>query len=431
MEDTNDSLRLASQFDCAVGIELLQSDTIQFQSLTGKIEKGSLLLSLCIFGKDFKHVKKFLGCDIISFYYGNKFYESDEYRKWSDCKKAVKGTIFLGKWIFNGFRLEELLNRLSTHVSEEGEKSISQASKLFKDRKMTLVEFVLTLKDITGTKNLVEAVAIGKGKKDLTRMMRGPRKRKLDLPDGLTCFSSLTPAQIIEFLSGSDIHKRKGAQNDGLFWEAVWPLLLARGWHSEQLRSWYTKTESLVFLVPGVAKFSRRGGLVKGMHYFDSALDVLNKVFSDPSLLEAVKEEEEPLKECENHDSISLFCNVVDTINHIDSENGMDPILLEEVDGSSSEPEPAKKQQKKMSEEPRPLFDLNYPPPVLFDLNYPPPVPDGFDPCGIFLTKDEDGLDCNEPKKPSDEEEQTTTVQAIENGVGRGRVVGGVLQLQE
>ncbi|KAF7817909.1 putative homeodomain transcription factor superfamily protein [Senna tora] len=46
----------------------------------------------------------------------------------------------------------------------------------------------------------------------------------------------------------------------------------------------------LVFLIPGVKKFSRRK-LVKGNHYFDSVSDVLSKVVSEPNLLELEVEE--------------------------------------------------------------------------------------------------------------------------------------------
>ncbi|RWW14491.1 hypothetical protein GW17_00021734 [Ensete ventricosum] len=102
-----------------------------------------------------------------------------------------------------------------------------------------------------------------------------------EIPVGKAC-SSLTSGDIIKILTG-DFRLSKAKSND-LFWEAVWPRLLARGWHSEQPKDVSSK-HALVFLIPGIKKFSRKK-LVKGYHYFDSVSDVLNKVASDPSLLE-------------------------------------------------------------------------------------------------------------------------------------------------
>jgi hypothetical protein len=106
-----------------------------------------------------------------------------------------------------------------------------------------------------------------------------------EIPSGKAC-STLTPLEIVNYLTG-DFRLSKARSND-LFWEAVWPRLLARGWHSEQPNSngcAAGSRHSLVFLIPGIKKFSRRK-LVKGNHYFDSVRDVLHKVASDPGLLE-------------------------------------------------------------------------------------------------------------------------------------------------
>lgn len=137
---------------------------------------------------------------------------------------------------------------------------------------------------------LIEAIGVGKGKKDLTGTAMEPVKTnhvcslQPEIPVGKAC-SSLTSADIIKFLTG-DFRLSKARSSD-LFWEAVWPRLLARGWHSEQPKnhSFSNSKNTLVFLVPGVKKFSRRR-LVKGDHYFDSLSDVLNKVASEPGLLE-------------------------------------------------------------------------------------------------------------------------------------------------
>jgi hypothetical protein len=136
----------------------------------------------------------------------------------------------------------------------------------------------------------VEAVGIGKGKDDLTGLAMEPGKMNQtfqlcpNLPTGKAC-SSLTPSDIIKFLTGG-FRLSKARCND-IFWEAVWPRLLARGWHSEQPKNqgYVSSKHCLVFLMPGVKKFSRRK-LVKGDHYFDSVRDVLSKVASEPKLLE-------------------------------------------------------------------------------------------------------------------------------------------------
>ena len=160
---------------------------------------------------------------------------------------------------------------------------------------MLLEEYVSSLKSMVGMNILVEAVGIGKGKQDLTSLALDPSKSNqvLNIPIGKAC-SSLTPNEIIKFLTG-DYRLSKARSND-LFWEAVWPLLLAQGWHSEEPsnRCYYAagSKHSLVFLAPGVKKFSRRG-LVKGTQYFDSVTDVLSKVALEPELLEVDIEKNE------------------------------------------------------------------------------------------------------------------------------------------
>lgn len=145
---------------------------------------------------------------------------------------------------------------------------------------------------------LVEAIGIGKGKHDLTGFVSDPIKANPVnpiLPIG-KAFSSLTNEDIIKFLTGG--FRLSKARSNDIFWEAVWPRLLARGWHSEQPRghSSVGSKNALVFLVPGINKFSKRK-LVKGNHYFDSVTDVLNKVVADPRLLEL---EAEGAKGCDS-----------------------------------------------------------------------------------------------------------------------------------
>lgn len=163
-----------------------------------------------------------------------------------------------------------------------------QVFKSFSDSQTSLMEFVFSLKSIVGTEGFVEAVGVGKGKHDLTGFVVDQSKPNQalpvhsDLPTGKDC-SSLTVEDIIKFLTG-DFRRSKTRSND-IFWEAVWPRLLAKGWHSEQPDDASTTKNCLVFLVPGIKKFSR-SKLTKGAHYFDSVSDVLKKVVATPSIID-------------------------------------------------------------------------------------------------------------------------------------------------
>lgn len=68
-------------------------------------------------------------------------------------------------------------------------------------------------------------------------------------------------------------------RSNDLFWEAVWPRLLVKGWTSVQ-----PKDHALTFLIPGIDSFPRED-LIKGIHYFVSVTDLLSKVASDPNLI--------------------------------------------------------------------------------------------------------------------------------------------------
>ncbi|KAL8239168.1 hypothetical protein R6Q59_015735 [Mikania micrantha] len=143
-------------------------------------------------------------------------------------------------------------------------------------------------------KTFIDALAIGKSKQDLTGNAIEPTKEnqaihiRPEIPTG-KAYSSLTSKEIIQFLNGD--YQLSIARSNDLFWEAVWPRLLARGWHSEQPNgyNYSANQKNLVFLMPGVPKFSRK--LVKGDAYLDSVTDVLNKVASDPRLLELDNEQ--------------------------------------------------------------------------------------------------------------------------------------------
>ncbi|KAK7396864.1 hypothetical protein VNO78_18026 [Psophocarpus tetragonolobus] len=257
------------------------------------IEYNSFLLGLYVFGKNLKFLKRFVGSrnmgDILFFYYG-KFFKSKEYCRWSECRKLRTKRCIYGQKIFTGWRQQELLSRLFSQVPGECQTTLVEISRKFGEGKMPFEEYVFALKDAVGIDLLIAAVGIGKGKQDITGTAVEPPKTnhifsvRPEIPIGKAC-SSLTSADIIKFLTG-DFRLSKARSSD-LFWEAVWPRLLAKGWHSEQPIDQVVSgsKQSLVFLVPGVKKFSRRK-LIKGDHYFDSISDVLNKVASDPLLLE-------------------------------------------------------------------------------------------------------------------------------------------------
>ncbi|XP_039001302.1 uncharacterized protein LOC120127454 isoform X2 [Hibiscus syriacus] len=257
------------------------------------IELDSILLGLYIFGKNLILVKKFAESkgmgEILSFYYG-KFYKSAGYRRWSEWQKLRSRLCVHGQKLFTGWRQHELLSRLFSYISKECEDMLLEVSKTFGEGKVTFEEYVFAIKNTVGIGMLIEAIGIGKGKLDLTGNAMEPIKVNHvvsfhpEIPVGKAC-SSLTSAEIIKFLTGG--FRLSKARSNDLFWEAVWPRLLARGWHSEQPKdqAFSGLKNSLVFLVPGVKKFSRRR-LVKGDHYFDSVSDVLNKVASEPGLLE-------------------------------------------------------------------------------------------------------------------------------------------------
>ncbi|KAK7303839.1 hypothetical protein RJT34_14756 [Clitoria ternatea] len=258
------------------------------------IEYNSFLLGLYVFGKNLKLLKRFVGSknmgDILSFYYG-KFFKTKEYCRWSDCRKLKTKRCIFGQKIFTGWRQQELLSRLFSHVAKECHTRLVEISRSFGEGKIPFEEYVFALKDAAGIELLITAVGIGKGKHDLTGTAVEPTKTshifpaRPEIPIGKAC-SSLTSADIIKFLTG-DFRLSKARSSD-LFWEAVWPRLLANGWHSEQPKDQVVSgsKQSLVFLIPGVKKFSRRK-LVRGNHYFDSISDVLTKVASEPALLKA------------------------------------------------------------------------------------------------------------------------------------------------
>jgi hypothetical protein len=93
------------------------------------VDAKSFLLGLFIFGKNFIQIKRFLDNkgmgEILSFYYG-KFYKTDGYRRWSECRKKKGRKCMIGRKLFTGPRQNELLSRLIPHVSEESQDTLLQ-----------------------------------------------------------------------------------------------------------------------------------------------------------------------------------------------------------------------------------------------------------------------------------------------------------------
>ncbi|XP_018451338.2 uncharacterized protein LOC108822693 [Raphanus sativus] len=265
------------------------------------LEVASFVLGLYTFGKNFTQVKKFMESrgtgEVALFYYG-KFYDSASYHSWSDSRKKRRRRrkCVYGRKIYSGWRQHQLLSRLIPSVSDESQKQmLVNVSKSFAEGNITLEKYISAVKDLVGLRPLVEAVGIGKRKDDLTVITSGPVMKttkpwftvspKSSYPGLGKAYASLTSADIINQLTGSS--RLSKARCSDIFWEAVWPRLLARGWRSEQVkdRGYFTSKDNIVFIVPGVKEFSR-GELVKGDDYFDSVSDILTKVALDPQLLE-------------------------------------------------------------------------------------------------------------------------------------------------
>ncbi|CAN7027756.1 hypothetical protein Bca4012_042780 [Brassica carinata] len=257
------------------------------------LEVDAFVLGLYTFGKNFTQAKTFLESketgELLSFYYG-KFYKSSKHKIWSNPLKKRSRKCIQGKKLYSGWRLHQLLSRLMPSITDESLKTkLVNVSKSLAEGNTSLEKYISSVKELVGLKSLVEAVAIGKDKEDLTVLTTEPVKSKqwftvsssAAVPAGLGVYSSLTCDEIIEKLGGGS--RLSKARCNDIFWEAVWPRLLARGWRSEQPKD--RGKDNIVFLIPGVKKFSRRK-LVKQNHYFDSISDIIKKVVSDPELLE-------------------------------------------------------------------------------------------------------------------------------------------------
>ncbi|KAI3941299.1 hypothetical protein MKW92_033530 [Papaver armeniacum] len=259
------------------------------------LEKEAFLLGLYIFGKNLVKVKKFVESkgmgDILSYYYG-EFYRSAAHRRWSSSRNKDKRSrrCIQGTKMFRTWRQQKFLSCFLPRIPEQSYSSLVEVSRDFEASNVSLEDYVSTLKATVGLEMLVEVFGIGKGKQDLTALLSNPARNNQqvvphpEIPVGKG-WSSLTYDEIVGFLTGD--YRLSKARSLDLFWEAVWPRLLARGWESKQPKNQIGNSSKnpLVFMVPGVKKFSRKK-LVKGVKYFDSVTDVLSKVASDPKLME-------------------------------------------------------------------------------------------------------------------------------------------------
>ncbi|KAL8130479.1 hypothetical protein V2J09_019634 [Rumex salicifolius] len=271
---------------------------LQGEDAWSEFEVECFLLGLYLFGKNLLQVKEFMEVkemgQVLSFYY-ERFYKTAKYQRWADCRKIKGRKCIIGLRTLSGSRQHELLSRLLSHLSEVSRNTAMEAYRALMDGRATVFEYVSTMKSMVGIRSLVEAVRIGKNNGDLTVMaMESSRSNanissRSETPSSKAC-SSLTYEEIVKYLTG-DFRLSKARSSD-LFWEAVWPRLLAKGWHSEKPKdeAYIRRSKnSLVFLLPGIKKFRRK--LLKGDHYFDSVSDVLKKVASKPELLVLESEE--------------------------------------------------------------------------------------------------------------------------------------------
>ncbi|KAI5446349.1 hypothetical protein KIW84_014259 [Lathyrus oleraceus] len=249
-----------------------------------EVEEASLILGLYIFGKDFVRVKRFIGTKSIgelkTFYY-TKFYQSEDHKRWriyKEARETIRGSNMQQLFIeptHQHFLSHLLHNESAKHCCNK----LLEVVKNFHRGNLKLEEYVFALKDLVGVEALIDAVGIGK-ENDLTSPTANSMKSINEILAGKD-YSNLTHIEIILLLTcNARVSKTR---ESGLFWRAVWPRLLAKGW------SKISKGCSIVFGVPGVEGVSRK--LVKGIHYFDSIKDLLAEVASHPELIK------DPVKE--------------------------------------------------------------------------------------------------------------------------------------
>ncbi|KAM0947688.1 hypothetical protein DsansV1_C07g0070101 [Dioscorea sansibarensis] len=258
------------------------------------LERESFLLGLYIFGKDLLQVKNFMNEDSLNnvlFYYYGRFYGSDSYKKWTKGKKIQRKRCGRGKELFTDKCLRKFLGRILPSMSKEAKRILRESAKRLKENIISMECFVFSVRSYVSLEIFVNAVGIGKGRYDLTTYAFEQAKKKKVKPipreiPSSKAFSCLTSGEIINYLTGG--FRLSKTKSRDLFWKAVWPCLVAKGWHSKKLNNPLRRVGSkdhLVFILPGIKKFSKRKHH-RGTHYFDSISDVLDKVAAEPSLLE-------------------------------------------------------------------------------------------------------------------------------------------------
>ncbi|XLS62792.1 hypothetical protein HN51_017020 [Arachis hypogaea] len=250
-------------------------------------EESYFMAGLYLFNKDFSAVKRFVGSktmgEILSFYY-DQFCKSSEYQRWKDRMTSLgNNSIIFGEKIISE---KTLMSRLQPLLTTHAYMEILEMSWLYGESLVTLENYVSVLKNKVGLDNLVEALGIGNKEEEIINTKKS-KKNKAPIGND---WASLTQREILYF-AGKHSSLSKHQSND-LFWEAVWPRLLAKGWHFEEDRASSSLSLSpssppkLLFLVPGIKKFSMK--LERGKDYFDSVSEVLRNVASHPELVELV-----------------------------------------------------------------------------------------------------------------------------------------------
>ncbi|KAJ9543034.1 hypothetical protein OSB04_022741 [Centaurea solstitialis] len=252
-------------------------------------ERGGFRLGMYVFGKNFHVLERFVESKdhgrIVGYYY-QEFHASGEYRRWLEWQEERCARPMKARKLF-GWSYQELISRLSSNVIDGIKDRLIRDGTRYIEGRLPPSRFVFNLKHYVGLSSLVEAVALGQGDRDLLKF---PPITNLSYfrPAAVlienTSYSDLTLQQILDTLNGNTrLSKSKSIE---LFWDAVWPRLLANGWHSEQPQNnGLRNSKRLVFFAPGTDDVSVNE-LEKGIDYFDSVIDVLGKVVSEPELIE-------------------------------------------------------------------------------------------------------------------------------------------------
>ncbi|MFS7907859.1 putative hydroxymethylglutaryl-CoA reductase, class I/II [Helianthus anomalus] len=109
-----------------------------------------------------EHDSFILGMPNVLCYYYGKFYRSNEHQKWSMYRKKRISKSLPGK---KDFQRVEAARAFKDRLLTDG---FLQVIRTFEEGKLPFEKYVFILRDTMGLNLLVQAVAIGKGKQDLT-----------------------------------------------------------------------------------------------------------------------------------------------------------------------------------------------------------------------------------------------------------------------